>query len=1141
MEQQTSNQLFRPYVPVTLRDALDAGALRAGQVQTYQATILYTDLRGFTRLTASFATLPDGAEHLHNILNRYFEVMIATITANGGDVIQIAGDAFTAWWPGITDPAQAIQCGYALHNAIATLNPIMTPNGPFTLELRVGISVGSVYLTLVGTPNQGIHPVLIGSPVNAASLAEQQASPGEVQLLLFNAQPAPSINYYPLEAPTLRWEHFLPPSFARRLQLNTLVTEYRRCVPVFAAFDLPENPVDLQTLVVQAQAITMRWGGWLNEIEIGNKGTVMVCLFGAPISHGDDTGRAVGCAIELRDRGVIRKAGITVGTLFVGEVGSRLRRVYTAQGEEMNLAALLMDRAQPGEIIISGRVRQDVLSRYHTTLPQPMPIKGYSQPIPTALVLTEQTIAEQHGFRALQASLAVYTELVGREQERQILEQLIANATHQGQVLLIEGEAGIGKSSLIHHLSVKWLEHGYHGFRGDCQSGMQEHLLYPWRAILSELCGIDDSMPTYAKRERLQQIASEVSTTLSHHIAALARLLNIDGFAPATGATDISPLVIELLIGRLKHEPLLIVIEDIHWADPASMQLLNAIIDSLVPQLPLLIAVSYRPLTEHVAPVIARIRHQPFTTHHLLERLPVAERLYLIRQLIGVKEIDPRLIQYLERYAAGQPLFIKEYVRVLLQKGLIIIEEDTARLREPPPPLQLSSPALGIVQARIDQMEERIRLTLKVAAVIGRSFPLRLLQHIHPAHLTDDELRQDIAVLVHDQLIELEMSDPEPIYRFVFGIAHEAAYNSLLFAQRRDLHQAVYAWYLTTYQNELTQMKAPLAVYDVMIHHSLCAEMQANAIEHCWQAALICVQRSLFQTALHYIEKGIAPTDNSSRRTELLVLRIMLNDRIGDHLHQAEDFRLFKNLLPEQEQPVLHAITAVLYLHHLLVSGQFHLFHTQSASTQTQIDQLSQIDARSGRFLRACLCLIHAQYLALQGQYEQAMATLRRVNRICKTVPSNTPPQPIITDLMTLGSLSAQSYELQGWILIETGDFRQAKKCFQRAVQQARSVNDRIVENRAQIGLCHTMIMNAQYDAVEHRIQRAIHIARSISDRYGQVLGLRTQAFLHLNRHNVNAAHRAIWQAIAIANSSRIGVLEIVLLNQLEKLARAMH
>jgi len=1138
MEQQTLNQLFRPYVPVTLRDALDAGALRAGQVQTYQATILHTDLKGFTRLTALFATLPDGAEQLHNILNRYFEVIIATITANGGDVIHIAGDALTAWWPDITDPALAMRCGYVLHNALTTLNPISTPEGPFTLELRVGISVGTVYLTLVGIPNQGIHPILIGSPINAASLAEQQANPGQVQFLLINTQPTPTIDYYPSEAPILRWEHFLPPSFARRLQLNTLVAEYRRCVPVFAAFDLPAYPVDLQALVTQAQAITMRWGGWLNEIELGSKGAVMVFLFGAPVAHGDDTSRAVGCAIELRNRGVIRKAGITVGTLFVGEVGGRLRRVYTAQGEEMNLAALLMDQAPTGAIVVSGRVRQDIMGRYRTTQPQLVPIKGYNQPIPTALVLSEPTLATQ---QALQASLGAYTELIGREQERQMIDRLIANAPRQGQVLLIEGEAGIGKSSLIHHLSIKWLERRYHSFRGECQSGMQEQPLHPWRFILGELCGIDDSTPLQARYERLQQMTTELSSALPNHIATLAHLLNIDGFVHARRSTDISPLVIELLINRLKREPLLIILEDIHWADPASLQLLNAIIEAVLPHLPLLIVVSYRPLANHVTPIIESIRRQPFTTHHLLERLPAAERIHLIRQLIGVKEIDTPLLQYLERYAAGQPFFIKEYVHILLQKRLITIEQDTARLHEPIPSLQLSSQALGIVQARIDQMGERTRLTLKIAAVIGRSFPLRLLQHIHPAHLTEDELHQDIAALVRDQLIELEMNEPEPIYRFIFGIAHEAAYHSLLFTQRRDLHQAAYTWYLTKYQNELTQMKAPLAVYDVMIHHSLRAEMWANAVEHCWQAALICVQRSLFQTALHYIEKGIAPNYTSSRRAELLVLRIILNDRIGDHLHQAEDFHLFKGILPEQEQPVLHALASVLYLHHMLVSGQFDHFATQRISTQRQIDRLSQNDARAGRLLQAGLWLVNAQYLALQGQYKQAMAMLHRINRIGKTVPRHTSPQPMLIDLIAMESLSAQSYELQGWILIESDNFQRAQKRFQQAIRLARMVNDQIIENRSQIGLYYTMIMLGQYDGIDHRLQQALHMAQSIGDRYSQVLGLRTQAVLHFNRHNITAARQLIWQAIALAHSSQIAVLEIVLLNQLEKLARAMQ
>jgi len=430
---------------------------------------------------------------------------------------------------------------------------------------------------------------------------------------------------------------------------------------------------------------------------------------------------------------------------------------------------------------------------------------------------------------------------------------------------------------------------------------------------------------------------------------------------------------------------------------------------------------------------------------------------------------------------------------------------------------------------------------LKIAAVIGRSFPLRLLQHIHPAHLTEDELHQDIAALVRDQLIELEMNEPEPIYRFIFGIAHEAAYHSLLFTQRRDLHQAAYTWYLTKYQNELTQMKAPLAVYDVMIHHSLRAEMWANAVEHCWQAALICVQRSLFQTALHYIEKGIAPNYTSSRRAELLVLRIILNDRIGDHLHQAEDFHLFKGILPEQEQPVLHALASVLYLHHMLVSGQFDHFATQRISTQRQIDRLSQNDARAGRLLQAGLWLVNAQYLALQGRYKQAMATLHRINRIGKTVPRHTSPQPMLIDLIAMESLSAQSYELQGWILIESDNFQRAQKRFQQAIRLARMVNDQIIENRSQIGLYYTMIMLGQYDGIDHRLQQALHMARSIGDRYSQVLGLRTQAVLHFNRHNITAARQLIWQAIALAHSSQIAVLEIVLLNQLEKLARAMQ
>lgn len=1142
MEQQTSSQLFRPYVPTALRDALGAGLLRPGQVQTYQATILYTDLSGFTRLTAIFATLPDGAERLHSILRNYFETMIATIAANGGDVIHIAGDAFTAWWPNINDPALAIHCGYALQNAIAALNPIITPAGPYNLELRVGVSVGLVHLALVGIPNQGIHPVLIGQPINAASLAEQQAQPGEVQLLVTNSQPAPVIEYQPpIDAPILTWEHFLPPSFARRLRLNTLVAEYRRCVPVFAAFDLPENPIDLQPLVMQAQSVAMRWGGWLNEIEVGNKGAVMVFLFGAPVAHGDDTSRAIGCALELRDRGVIRKAGITVGSLFVGEVGSRLRRVYTAQGEDMNLAAHFMERAAHGEILISGRVRQDTIGRYRTSPPQLMSIKGYDRNIPAATVLSDRIRTDECGSHALRAALPSHVTLIGRDQERMMIDQMIDRSSHHSNILLIEGETGIGKSTLLYYLSLEWLKRGHHGFRGECHSGTQERPLHPWRAIVGELCDIDDHAPMHMRRMRLQQALTDLPTALPHQVAALARLLDVEGFPPPAKLIDLAPLVVELLLNRLKREPILIILEDVHWADPDSLLLLREIIDILTPHLPLLVALSYRPLPDHLVPFVQTLRQLPFTTHHLLERLPVADRANLICELIGVRTIDPRLLQYLERYANGQPLFIKEYVRLLLQKGLIAIEQDEARLLGPLPHVQLSSSAIGIVQARIDQMDERTRLTCKVAAVIGRSFPLRLLHHIHPARLSETELRHDIASLVHDQLIETEMADPEPVYRFSFGIAHEAAYTSLLFAQRRELHQAIYQWYATAYQAELAQREAPLAVYDVIIHHALRAELWPEVIEHCRQAALISARRSLFNSALRYIEQGIGLPGHVERRAELLALRMLLNDRTGNHLHQGEDFALLQSLLHERDQPNITAIAAVLHLHHILISGALHLFDAHLAYAQMQVDRLSHSNALLSRLLQANIWLIKAQGLALKREEREALTLLQRVDRLCAMLARQSTPDHALASLMPIENIAAQSHELQGWILFEMGTFQQAHQRFQRASALARTANDWIIENRALIGLCHTMLAGNQLDEAERQLQQALHIARSIGDRYGQVLGLRTQALLHANRQDNETARRLIWQAIAIAGSSRIAILEIALVNQLEGLASELE
>ncbi|NTW03832.1 MAG: adenylate/guanylate cyclase domain-containing protein, partial [Oscillochloris sp.] len=366
MNHDLASPFLRPFLPNWLIERIGTPALQPGMVYRCNATILYADLSGFTRLTVAFAGLPDGAERLHDSLTRFFDVLIDTIIAHGGDVAAIAGDALTAWWPNRTDIEVARRCGEAVMAALVALPAISTPQGPFRLDLRIGVSTGLTYVVLAGLPSHGLHLVICGPAMDAAAQAEQLAAPGTIhvdeaphlgdddeQLTITVIEPVS----------TLSWEHFLPPTFAERLRYHDLVAEYRRCVPAFAAFAMPGRPEELHRLVAQAQAVVLRWGGWLNEVEVGDKGAVFVMLFGAPVARGDDPSRAVGCCLELRERGLIDRAAVTVGILFVGAVGSHQRRVYTAQGDDMNLAAHLMYGAAPGEVLVSGRVRSDILGR----------------------------------------------------------------------------------------------------------------------------------------------------------------------------------------------------------------------------------------------------------------------------------------------------------------------------------------------------------------------------------------------------------------------------------------------------------------------------------------------------------------------------------------------------------------------------------------------------------------------------------------------------------------------------------------------------------------------------------------------------------------------------------------------------------
>jgi class 3 adenylate cyclase/tetratricopeptide (TPR) repeat protein len=1152
MSEDLASQLFRPFLPTWLRERIGTPELLPGSVTTCNATILYADLSGFTALTAAFSSLPDGAERLHEALNRCYTVLIEIIGAFGGDVAAIAGDALTAWWPGRVDIDLARRCGSAMLAATAALPPLLTPAGAFQLELRIGVSAGRVHVTLAGLPSHGVHLVISGPALLAAAAAERAGLPGRVEV----APPVPRVRRETSSVPAgdadapLSWEQFLPLSFAERLRLNELIPEYRRCVPVFAAFEMPRRPEQLHPLVAQVQTVVMRWGGWLNEVEVGDKGAVFVLLFGAPTARGDDASRAVGCCLELRERGLIVRAGITLGILFVGAVGSRQRRVYTAQGDDMNLAAHLMQQAMPGQLLVSGRVRHDVMDRYATTAPRMLATKNGRASLPVALVAPSDGASGRPA--ALRRYLPDTATLVGHARERQAIAAAAA-AVRAGQplLLLVEGESGIGKSCLLQDLFVRWVEAGFAGISAECSSGGTPVAFGAWRPLLLDLCGIDEGV---APRLQLQQLNDALIAGPVHDPALLvlvAQLLGIGG-ARRYGVTAVDEVAELMLIDafcavvsrQVARGPLLILLEDLHWADEASLRLAHELLRRAPSgaAYPLLLALSHRPLDGAPPQALAALRASPATRRVLVGRFSSDEIATMIRTQLGVRSIHDTLHQHVERHTEGQPLFIKEYLRVLRQHGLVRIEDDSASLTRPYVTVQVSNSAQGIIQARVDRLDAVTRLTLKVAAVIGRSFALRLLSTIHPARSAPELLREQLDTLVALQIIDLELEDPERVYRFKFGITHEVAYISLLFGQRRQLHAAVANWYEGAYAQEIAAGAAAMAVFDVLIDHLGRAEERERQARYCRIAAEQAAVQFATAMALRFIDQALVVSGDPAERLELLLLRVIVNDRVGNYLGQREDLDTIERLCRADGQlrPLVYA--QLFRLRYLIAIGlpSAALALVPALLLLLRRDSFGEHEAerREVTLLRAALRETTAHAHAAAGNVQAARSLYQHALVLCR-LPEVMADKGRAVPLPDPRSIAARSCDGLARLELANGDRETARALGQQALELARSAGDWCVELRVREGLARILLATGELEATLSEAKTMLATSNAVGDRVGQAQALRLMAHVSADRGDYGAAGRDAHYALAIGAGAGARALEAELWDDVATYAAA--
>ncbi len=911
------------YIPMNRRQALAQGQTLTERTE---GAALFADISGFTPLTAALLQelgLKRGSEELPRQLNLVYDALINEVHRFQGSVISFSGDAITCWLDG-DDGTQATACALALQAAMRQFEAITTPAGTIiSLGLKVAVVTGPIRRFVVGDENIQLMDSMAGATLERMAEAEGQAERGDVivgpevveaigdklTIAEYRTDEESGIQYAQVtglteEVTPTPWPELtedlpedqvrpwlLPPVYERLTGgAGEFLAEIRPSVALFLRFGGidydtdPEAGTKLNDYVRWVQSVLIKYESYMLQLTIGDKGCYLYSSFGSPQLHDDDPARAVAAALELQSPpdeldyiGPVQ-IGISQGRMRSGAYGGQARRTYGSLGDEVNMSARLMGKAEPGQIMVSQRVADAVVDLYELEDLGRIKVKGKEEPIPVASVLGRLTQARPRAVNLFP------TPLVGRDEELAQMEQIIATAeaSQSGQILRIEGVAGIGKSHLTAEFAQQSTMLGWRVVLGTCHSINQSIPYHPWQQIFRALFALvgDD---TEQNIEYVRLNVEALNPDWLVRLPLLGDLLDLPipdnattaAFEPQLRQEALFTFAIDLLQSWTQVQPLLLLIEDVHWLDEASRGLIIAL-SRVVSQSTLVLTVIQRPPLDTAHPILPELDQQ--VNYHFmdLDELNPEGVTAVIANRIG-GEPTPLLIDLIVVQARGNPFFVEEMTDTLREAGHLAQEDDgrwtlsdtlVEALRRANcltrdesgqltlnPDIPLSAADLGlpdsiqqVVLSRLDRLLEDQRLTLKVASVIGRVFEFQLLADAHPLEDDDEQLLQQVEIIERREFARLEIPLPTLTHLFKHNITRDVAYETLLESQQRDLHRAV---------GEAVEEHFPEAV-EQLAYHFTRGRVRDKAMLYLGQAAQKAQREYANETALAFYEQALA-------------------------------------------------------------------------------------------------------------------------------------------------------------------------------------------------------------------------------------------------------------------------------------------
>ena len=844
---------------------------------TFTASTIFIDISGFTSMTQFLMEHgKEGAEILSNIINNIFSPSIRAVYDNGGFVSTFAGDAFTSIFE--TEKVDyALKAAFEINRVFAGSGKINTKFGEFELSVKIGISHGEVEYGIIDAEVQKAF-YFRGEAIDACAKSEHQAekmqivadrkfveqltvevekdsceeqwfilTPRELDLSPIGLKSVPDIS-------DETEKDFVPDSVLEMKERG----EFREIVSVFIGF---EESAGYAESVKQVIKNTHAYGGYFNKIDFGDKGGVMLVIFGAPTGREKLYSRAADFALSLKQIEDFKyRSGVSTGIAFCGIVGSDLRKEYTALGNVVNLSARLMMKAEPHEILTAPQIRSKLPAQYRLENKGLTEFKGFSEKI---------EIFSLTGKTALKQQMTYSGSFVGRKKEAEKLRKMIRPIFDNkfAGIVYIDGPAGIGKSRFIDNF-VNRIDNCA-SFYLPCDEILRKSF-NPFEYFLKNYFEQSESLSKKQNKDNFtRKFAGLISQIKDEEIKS--ELVRTESFIGDLIGLEWENSLYSQLDAKGKYEntlyalknfflapsllkPVIIILEDAHWIDNDSLSMFDMLTRN-IGKYPIVILALCRPKDdgslfdlfdpEKAEAPINRLNIEPFNKEMMGE---------ILKDRFAADSIPNNTSDFIWKKSIGNPFFVEQLALFLtennlLDKNLNLISEAKSI------PLGISQ----IIISRIDRLSVKMKETVKTASVLGREFALKVLERMLGSKITDRRrlLQAGKNEQIWENLTELK-------YIFKHALIRDAVYEAQLKESLRKLHELAGNIIEDLHPEELKEH------YEELADHYAKSENKIKAKEYLYKAGKLAMENFRNEKALNYFDKLLNLYDKNGEAAKVV-------------------------------------------------------------------------------------------------------------------------------------------------------------------------------------------------------------------------------------------------------------------------------